>query len=554
MPRSSIIAVVLLAAAQSATAQIPPSAGQQLQQIPPAPTPPRPEPTIRIERGAAPLAGAPAGAKVRVATLHVTGQTLYSEQALIAASGFVPGDLDLAEMRQLAAKIAAFYNARGYVLAQAYIPAQDIAGAAVTVAVVEGRYGAIDVRNHSRLRDGVATSQLEGLNSGDPVAIAPLERRLLLLSDIPGTVVKSTLTPGASVGTSDLIVDIAPGRLISGDVEADNSGNRYTGAERLGGTININNPTGHGDVASLRLLTSFTGLFYGRASYQTLIGSTTLGAAYAHINYKLGHEFKGLDAKGTADIASLYASHPLIRSRDANLALVSGVDFKRFHDKIGSTGGDARKRATVLTVGINGDVRDGFGGGGSSVFSLAGSVGDLDIRSPIEREFDGRTAHSNGGYGKLQASVARLQKVAGPLSLYGAVRGQIAFSNLDPSEKMELGGASGVRAYPEGEAYGDEGYLATIEARWLLPKFAPGMPGAFQLAGFVDVGAVNYAKHPWYADSNHAHRSGYGVGLNWSGADGWVVKTAYARKLGNQDATSAPDRSGRFWLQVAKFF
>ena len=33
---------------------------------------------------------------------------------------------------------------------------------------------------------------------------------------------------------------------------------------------------------------------------------------------------------------------------------------------------------------------------------------------------------------------------------------------------MELGGAYGVRAYPEGEAFGDTGYIATTEARLML--------------------------------------------------------------------------------------
>ena len=154
----------------------------------------------------------------------------------------------------------------------------------------------------------------------------------------------------------------------------------------------------------------------------------------------------------------------------------------------------------------------------------------------------------------MQGSVARLQNIAGPLALYGAVRGQVAFDNLDSSEKMELGGAYGVRAYPEGEAYGDEGYLATVEARLTLPPVATHVPGQFQLIGFVDAGEVRFAHDPWFTGRNHARRSGYGAGVNWSGFDGWVAKATYARKLGSQDATSAPDKSGRFWFQLAKLF
>ena len=46
---------------------------------------------------------------------------------------------------------------------------------------------------------------------------------------------------------------------------ADNAGNRYTGANRLGATINLNNAAGLGDIASLRTLTSGSGLNYARA-------------------------------------------------------------------------------------------------------------------------------------------------------------------------------------------------------------------------------------------------------------------------------------------------
>ena len=181
-------------------------------------------------------------------------------------------------------------------------------------------------------------------------------------------------------------------------------------------------------------------------------------------------------------------------------------------------------------------------------------MGDLDIRSPADRIADAATARSNGHYAVLRASASRLQQVAGPLSLYAAARGQLASKNLDSSEKMELGGAYGVRAYPEGESYGDEGYIATVEARLLLPSLPEAIPGRTQFFGFVDTGAITIAEHPWFTGPNSAHRSGYGAGLIWSAPDNFIVKATYARKLGHQAATSAPDRSGRVWIQLVKQF
>jgi hemolysin activation/secretion protein len=195
-----------------------------------------------------------------------------------------------------------------------------------------------------------------------------------------------------------------------------------------------------------------------------------------------------------------------------------------------------------------------LGGGGWNVFSAGVSIGNLDIESAAERAADALTARSDGGFGKLQANLGRLQTLSGPLSLYGAIRGQLAFDNLDSSEKMELGGAYGVRAYPEGEAYGDQGYIATVETRLMLAPWAQALPGQLQLIGFVDVGEVEYSQDPWFTGSNHASRSGYGAGVSWFGPHDLILKASYARKLGDAEATSGPDKDGRAWFHVSKLF
>ncbi|MDI6623146.1 MAG: ShlB/FhaC/HecB family hemolysin secretion/activation protein [Brevundimonas sp.] len=544
----------MLAASQNAHAQVPPVGGQ-LQQIPPAATPLRPAPDIRIERPEAPIDAAAEGRRIRVDALRVAGATLFTEAELVAATGFTPGrELTLPELRNAAAQITRFYNSRGYVLAQAHLPAQDVVDGAVTIAVVEGRYGAIDLRNQAGVPDALAAGLLTGLNPGDPVAIAPLERRLLLLSDIPGVVVHSTLSPGAEVGSSDLTVDLTRGRRISGSLEADNAGNRYTGAYRFGGSVNFHNPTGMGDLISLRVLASTEGLAYGRAAWQAPLGAATIGVAWTHMQYDLGREFAALDAGGTADIFSVFASYPLIRSRTANLYAFASADAKFLSDEIGLVSQVSDKEIRALTVGLRGDSRDGFGGGGWNAGSLSWTSGDLDIEDPFERAADAVTARSQGGFIKLQYAVSRLQTVSGPLSVFGSLRGQVATDNLDASEKMELGGAYAVRAYPEGEAYGDEGYVATVEARLALDEWTRSLPGRFQLIGFVDTGEVNFAHDPWFPGSNHARRSGVGVGVNWSGPDDLFIRASYARRLGDQIATSGPDEEGRAWFQIVKLF
>ncbi|MHB8093140.1 MAG: ShlB/FhaC/HecB family hemolysin secretion/activation protein [Syntrophales bacterium] len=551
------IAVIfaLLAFSQSALAAEPPSAGSQFQQIPPPPIIQKAVPKIQVEQGIAPAAPASDQAKILVNSLHVIGQTLYSEAELVAITGFRPGGvLTLSELRGMASKIADHYHKKGYFVAQAYLPAQEIKDGVVTITVIEGRYGKITLNTPRELSDYTAKGIFGGLNSGDTITIAPLERRLLLLSDLPGMEVKSTLVPGASVGAADLIVDITTGDRITGEVDVDNAGNRYTGEYRLGTTINFNEPLGYGDVATIRAVTSGFGLFYARASYELQLGEARAGAAYGFLEYRLVKEFEPLHASGTAHIASLYGSYPVIRSRRSNLYAGLAFDYKTFQDRMDATATVIDKQAQVLMPSLYGDEQDNFFGGGISSYSFTWFVGNLDIQTDAAHSLDAATAQSDGLYNKLGFSATRLQSLIDPFSLYASIHGQLAFDNLDVSEKMELGGMYAVRAYPEGEAYADQGYVLTMEARCQLPKFFERLPGQMQLIGFVDTGRVTVNKDPWTSEPNSRTLSGAGVGLNWMDYNNFSAKAYYAFKLGNEAATSAPDSSGRFWVQLVKYF
>lgn len=555
MVKNRFLPFALLALSPCVFAQQPPSAGSQMQQIPPIPMPQKEAPKVQVEQGAVPAVSEADSVKIVVNRLTVTGAQAYSEADLLAVTGFRPGsELSLSELRGMASKIADYYHQNGYFVAQAYLPAQDIKDGTVTIAVIDGQYGRIVLRNQTNLSDDLANGLLGGLNSGDPVVSAPLESRLLLLSDLPGVNVKSTLVPGASVGTSDLLIDVTPGRRVTGEVDADNAGNRYTGEYRLGATVNLNDLAGHGDVASLRAMTSGSGLNYARASYQMQFGKAAAGGAYSHLDYKLGREFANLGANGTADIASIYGSYPLIRSRNNNLYAGLVFDSKTFRDKVDSISTVTEKKAHVLMPSLYGDHHDNFGGGGLTAYSLTWYAGNLDIQTPATRALDAATSQSNGHYSKLGFSAMRLQNVTESIALYGAINGQVASKNLDVSERMELGGMYAVRAYPEGEAYADEGYVINLELRKQLPKFSERMPGQLQLIGFADTGTVTVNENPWAAGTNRRTLSGAGVGANWSESNNFMVRTYYAWKLGNEAATSAPDRSGRFWIQAVKYF
>jgi len=553
--KTKVFPLVLLTLSQGLLAQQLPGAGSQLRQLPPPAVPQKAAPEIRIEETTAPATAGSDAVTVLVKELQVTGARVYSATELVAIARFTPGsELTLAELQAMAARITEHYRRNGYFVARAYLPAQNITDNTVTITVSEGNYGKVNLRNQSSLSDHLANRQLAGLESGDAISIAPLENRLLQLSDLPGVKVTSTMVPGILPGSSDLIVDVAPGRRVTGSIDADNAGNPYTGEYRLGATVNLNNPLGRGDVASLRVLSSGSGLNYGRASYQMQFGRATAGVAYSKLEYELSKQFESLGSHGSADVASVYGIYPLIRSRNSNLYAGLSYDHRTFEDIIDVIPSATVRKAGVWTGNLYGNHQDGLGGGGVSAFFLSLSAGSLDIQTPTALAEDAANARTHGSYQKLWFNATRLQRVSDAVSLHASVTGQLASKNLDPSEKLVLGGLDGIRAYPQGEAFGDEGYLMSLEARLLLAGVSERLAGQVHLLGFVDAGNVTINKNPWDAGSNDRSLSGTGVGATWVDPGNFAVRTYYARKLGSEDAISAPDKSGRFWIQAIKYF
>ena len=86
-----------------------------------------------------------------------------------------------------------------------------------------------------------------------------------------------------------------------------------------------------------------------------------------------------------------------------------------------------------------------------------------------------------------------------------------------------------------------------------LPPLPAPIPGHMQLVAFVDAGHATLNRNPWLAGDNHRTLSGAGVGVNWGDPGNFLVRAYYAFKLGSENAISAPDRSGRFWVQLVKY-
>ena len=466
-------------------------------------------------------------------------------------------DATLTELEAQADEITKYLRAKGYFVAFAYLAPQDFKDGVVDFTIVPGRYDQVIVNNASYLKEEAIRREI-GIDSGELVKKSTLNRGIWLTNDLSRVEANTQLKAGSRQGTTDLVVNVKnKGHRMWGYVGFDNGGYRYTGRYQYSAFVNYASPFREGDLLSVGGVLSNGGMWSGSASYSTPIAKQgeRVGVSYAHSHYTLGGAFSALDYTGTAETLSAYWQHNFKRSRDVNIYGTIRFDMKSLDDEAKSMAYRSPKSAHNWVFGVNGDSLDRFWTGGKNTFALNYTRGDLSIDDAVQRAYDESTAQTAGQFGKWNLELTRLQHVSERVSLYLTYNRQWASKNLDSSEKMSLGGPNGVRAYPVGEASGDDGWRWTSELRWNLPT-REGDDNVWQLIAFADGGHVNlyHNKLPGYTGVAGRSLYGAGVGVNWSNQANWVARAYYAWKIGSEDAVSDTDRSGRFWFQIYKFF
>lgn len=339
-------------------------------------------------------------------------------------------------MKDAAALVEEFYRGEGYFLARAFLPQQTSKDGVVEIAVLEGKVGDVKIQASadSRLNSSVAEGLLASIQSGALVDEKSLERALLLLSDIPGTRVRSTLSPGAQVGAADLRVELEDtGERVTGSVEADNYGSKHAGRDRYAVSANLINPSGYGDILGVRVMRTSgeETTSMGRLSYTLPVGpwGTRLGVNYSELSYAVGGIFSNLQSNGEAKVTSLFAQHPFIRTRNRNLYGFLGFDHKDLQDRFDSILVENPRKSNAFILGVSGDMRDNMSPGPQSLEGgrdvLLGDGGARRNRLPqrqSERGGQGDHRSADRRYRLQQVQLQRLATAGAGTGLDGAVQ------------------------------------------------------------------------------------------------------------------------------------
>lgn len=475
-----------------------------------------------------------------VRRIELTGFSLPDERGELAAllEEYTRRSVKTEEFSALTARLTAYAKSCGYPVAQAVIPPQEVKAGVLEIRMYVASYDEVKLAsNTTDVADSVLEGYLHKMKTGETMTDRTLEAAVNNLNDLPGVMARAVLRPGSAPGTTSVDIEAARRPVWNNYVFVDNGGGYYSGRYRYGFNTEINNPGHQGDKIVLSGTWSSHDVENYAARYELPVGrdGTRLGAAYSRSEYEL-HTNGFYDSLGKSEGISLYGLTPLYRDRSDRVTLIYGYDHRkitnkyRFHVDIGTMRNE--KDADVWHVGISGSQ---YAPNEFLQYDVIYWYGDMST--------DGGDTYIDGSYHKLTGDLFKVW-YDGPWNYRFRGSWQLANRPLDGSEQFYLGGMNGVRAYGNGDGYGDAGWLGTFEVRR-----ATGVEG-LEAALFLDAG---YAKDRAWDRSERLYS--WGVGLRYAMPNDWYAQLDYARKIHARPDMSEPeDHDGRVWFQIYKMF
>ncbi|MBI5213154.1 MAG: ShlB/FhaC/HecB family hemolysin secretion/activation protein [Nitrospirae bacterium] len=252
----------------------------------------------------------PVGPKVFVKQFKVEGNTLLSPDIINSiTSANENRELTLAQIQAVADLITAKYREAGYILSNAFVPAQDIKDGIVIIKIVEGKVGKITIDGNKSYSASFIEKHLAAVRKDPSLKEQTIERSLLILNEYPSLEVKAALQAGKEPGTTDITASVSDKFPISGSIGYDNFGSNTTSKHRMSAALNVGNIITSGDSIMLRGTTGLdridiNKLSYGRVEYLMPIGGdgTQIGIYHANSLYKAGEDLTVLGIEGKARI------------------------------------------------------------------------------------------------------------------------------------------------------------------------------------------------------------------------------------------------------------
>jgi hemolysin activation/secretion protein len=465
------------------------------------------------------------------------------------------------QLQDVAGKVAAYYREHGYILAQAFVPAQQVKNGEVTVQVLEGRLAGVLVEGNKGYS---ASTLIRPFNPliGEPVDKDTIESALLTLTNYPGVTAFGVLGAGHDIGTTNLTLRVQSEDRFHIESVTDNYGTQYAGEYREQVTLTFNDLLGQADRLRLTGLygaNSFSGSAhgaYGGIDYQIPIFTPDNSLHLVHLTnaYNVGEEAANVTTSGSngkTHIDEIGFIHEFARTRlgSASIGLAFNVKSATFDappsvlydDKLTTARLDAQwERIDTRFRGVNRvtvSYTHGFN-------DLLGALGAYDPNAPAVDSHVSRLGAS-GEFNKINIQLQRLQRITQYTSLVLRVDGQYTSDPLVSLEQFSMGGPDSVRAYPVAEVLAEKGGVASLELTAGAPGFAgrPAFGGAtwgqvLQFSLFVDYADGQLNSPLSGTQERSTHLAGAGGAVQFSLPGHFFSRLDLAVPLTHRDASN----------------
>lgn len=461
--------------------------------------------------------------RVFASYIHVIGNTVFTDEELAEVTApYKNRVLTTEDLERLRLALTLLYVNRGYITSGAIIPDQDVTFGVITVQIIEGTLSRIDIEGHDWFRAGYIRDRVER-GAQTPLRLEPLQERLQLLQQDPRIEqINAELRPGDKRGDSLLHVRVKEASPWKAWLDFNNYQTPVVGAERGLATIAHQNVTGNGDAFS------FT---YGKSrgvnpiidtSYSLPLNryDTTFIASYRRNDFLVvDNAFRFLDLNAEAEIIGFTLRQPIYRTISDEFAIA--ITGEHLYNKITSIFDDIPGQPLQF---IPGSTNTGVNTVSALRFTqeythrTPSSV--IAARSRFSLGIDVLGATINSGpipdgqffswLGQVQA-VKRMDEWGG-LQILGRMDMQLANDRLFPLEQVPVGGRFSVRGYRENTLIRDNAFLASIETRYPLMRYASG-EDLLQFAQFVDMGRSWNAKG---TTPDPQTLASVGLGVRWN--------------------------------------
>lgn len=162
----------------------------------------------------------------------------------------------LGMLEHVADQITDYYRQRGFVLAKAFIPEQKVRDGIVTITLLLGNLGDVQLSGVKRYSEKTVEKIFQDVLHG-PVNSAAIEEKLFYVNDLPGLNVQGFFAPGDQVGDTRLNIAAIKEEPYRVNVRTDNHGSDVTGEYRVYTDFLLNNPLKYGDQLHLAVLGAF---------------------------------------------------------------------------------------------------------------------------------------------------------------------------------------------------------------------------------------------------------------------------------------------------------